>query len=65
MAVAGKTGTAETNYGDGQILTNGLFICFAPYDDPEIAIAVAAESGARGAGVSSVASEMIKAYYGG
>lgn len=64
VAVAGKTGTAETNYGDGQIQTNGLFICFAPYDDPEIAVAVAAESGARGAGVSSVASEMIKAYYG-
>jgi penicillin-binding protein 2 len=63
VAVAGKTGTAETNYGEGQIQTNGLFICFAPYDDPEIAVAVAAESGARGAGVSSVAAAMIKAYY--
>lgn len=65
VTVAGKTGTAETNYGGGEIVTNGLFICFAPYDNPEVAIAVAAESGARGAGVSSVAAAMIKQYYSG
>lgn len=44
---AGKTGTAEANYWGGRgnpqngtKVTNTTFIGYAPYDDPEIAIAV-------------------------
>lgn len=36
VAVAGKTGTAETGRGT----ENSLFVGYAPYDDPQIAIAV-------------------------
>ncbi len=45
IKVAGKTGTAQ--YGTG---THAWFICFAPYDDPQYALAVFvedAESGGR------------------
>ena len=38
LRVAGKTGTAETGEGD-----NAWFICFAPSDDPEVAVAVVVE----------------------
>lgn len=65
VSAAGKTGTAETVYAESQMTTNGLFICFAPFDDPEVAICVAAETGAAGSGVSNVAVAMLEAYYGG
>lgn len=45
FAVAGKTGTAQT----GVVGKNhGWFIGFAPYDNPEIAIAVIVEEGTGG-----------------
>lgn len=45
FAVAGKTGTAQT----GVVGKNhGWFIGFAPYDNPEIAIAVVVEEGTGG-----------------
>ena len=50
MMVAGKTGTAEfaqTGPATGEEgMTHGWFIAFAPFDDPEIAIAVFFEFGA-------------------
>jgi penicillin-binding protein 2 len=63
VSVAGKTGTAEVTIETGEISTDGLFICFAPFYDPEVAICVAANAGARGAGISEVAASMIRAYY--
>ncbi len=45
VAVAGKTGTAEFG-GEGK--THGWFVSFAPYDNPEIAIAVLVEGGGEG-----------------
>jgi penicillin-binding protein 2 len=45
VAVAGKTGTAQ--YGS-EDKTHGWFIAFAPYDNPEIAIAIIAEGGGEG-----------------
>ena len=36
IPVAAKTGTAETDNGSD----NGAFVCYAPFDDPEIAIVV-------------------------
>lgn len=61
--VAGKTGTAETivaNYGE---TTDGVYIAFAPYEDPEVAVAVLVETGARGAATSQVARAMFDAYF--
>jgi cell division protein FtsI/penicillin-binding protein 2 len=39
IPVAGKTGTAETLY-KGKWQENSLFVGYAPYDDPKIAVAV-------------------------
>lgn len=44
-AVAGKTGTAQ--FGS-ENKTHGWFISFAPYEDPEIAMAVLVEGGGEG-----------------
>jgi peptidoglycan glycosyltransferase len=41
ISVAGKTGTAET--GNSGINTT-WFICFAPADDPQVAVAVTLEN---------------------
>ena len=45
------------------MLTNGFFITFAPYDEPEIAIAVAIEGGQSGASCSSVAQAIYEEYF--
>lgn len=45
VAAAGKTGTAEFG-GEGK--THGWFVSFAPYDNPEIAMAVLVEGGGEG-----------------
>ena len=42
VSAGAKTGTAETGVTDAN---NGTFVCFAPYDDPQIAVAVVIEKG--------------------
>ena len=57
--VAGKTGTAQK----GENITNdGLFMCYAPYDDPQVAIAVLVERGGSGASVQFIARQIMDAY---
>lgn len=57
--VAGKTGTAQK----GENITNdGLFICYAPYKNPQVAIAVAVERGGAGASVQFIARQIMDAY---
>ena len=57
--VAGKTGTAQK----GENITNdGLFICYGPYDNPEVAIAVIVERGGSGAEVQFIARNIMDAY---
>ena len=63
---AAKTGTSQVEhkvYGAKKVLTNGFFITFAPYDEPEIAIAVAIEGGQSGASCSSVAQAIYEEYF--
>ena len=45
IAVAGKTGTAENVPGKP---THAWFICFAPADAPQVAVAVIVENGGTG-----------------
>lgn len=52
LRVAGKTGTAEVSV-DGEIQNHAWFICFAPADDPRIAVAVVAELGGIGGRVAA------------
>lgn len=50
--VAGKTGTAEV-YVDGGIKNHAWFVCFAPSDDPQVAVAVVSELGGVGGEVAA------------
>lgn len=59
IAVAAKTGTAQM---DGKP-DNGAFVCFAPADDPKIAIAVYGEKAASGAKLAPVAKAMLDIYF--
>lgn len=62
IAVAGKTGTAEngTNHSD-----NELFIGYAPYEDPQIAIAVVIEYGDKSTYSMNVVEDLLNAYFYG
>ena len=61
IKVCGKTGTAEHETGGS---SNGAFICFAPMDDPEIAVAVYGEKAGSGAYMARVARAVLEAYFG-
>lgn len=61
--VAGKTGTAETGYESKQS-SNALFICYAPADDPKIAVAVVVEKGVWGSYTAPIARDIMEAYFG-
>ena len=60
--VCGKTGTAEHGSGGSD---NGAFVCFAPAEDPQIAIAVYGEHGGQGGNLSSVAKAIMEVYFSG
>lgn len=60
--VAGKTGTAETGF-DATESSNGLFVCYAPYDDPEIAVVVVVEHGVWGSYTAPIAKDILEAYF--
>ena len=60
VTVAAKTGTAET----GRLGSDdGSFVCFAPAEDPEIAIAVFGEKAAHGSTLGLVAKDVIEYYF--
>lgn len=58
--VAAKTGTPETTSG----LPNSTFICFAPAENPQVAIAVVIEKGWHGYTGAPVAKELMDHYFG-
>ena len=60
IEVCGKTGTAEHEAGGS---SNGAFICFAPMDDPEIAVAVYGEKAGSGAYMARVARAVLDYYF--
>ena len=57
--VAGKTGTAQKGE---DIQNDGIFMCYAPYKDPEVAIFVVVERGGAGADVQFIARHIMDAY---
>ena len=60
VEVAAKSGTAET----GRLGSDdGSFVCFAPVDDPEIAIVVFGEKAAHGSTLGLVAKDIIEYYF--
>jgi penicillin-binding protein 2 len=73
VKVAGKTGTSQvvklrdskrgTPY---QFLDHALFVAFAPFEKPEIAVAVVVEHGEHGgSAAASVANRILRAYFDG
>lgn len=62
IQVAGKTGTADIQ--DSGELANGLFVGFAPYNEPEIAVAVVIENGGSGQYATIAAKEVLAQYFG-
>lgn len=60
IEVCAKTGTAEHGSGGSN---NGAFICFAPMDDPEIAIAVYGEKAGAGGNLSLITFEIMDEYF--
>ena len=58
--VAGKTSTAEQFMGSSD---NGAFVCFAPVDDPEIAIAIYVEKAGHGSTLASIARALLREYF--
>jgi len=61
IKVAAKTGTAEN--GIPEASANGAFVCYAPLDDPEIAIAVYVERGGHGSTLASIAKSILDRYF--
>ena len=66
VEVACKTGTStleKTINGKKGIYTNGFLITFAPYDDPEICVALAVEGAYSGGSLAPIASSIYNYYY--
>ena len=62
LDICGKTGTAENPHGD----EHAVFVCFAPREDPQIAIAVYIENAGFGATwAAPIASLMVEKYLTG
>ena len=55
-----KTGTAQVNSNTG---TNATFVCFAPYDDPQIALCLVVEKGSSGASLAKLAADILQFYF--
>ena len=60
IQVGGKTGSAEF----GKKRTDGWFVGFAPYDNPEIAVVVIVENAFHGYYTADVVKEVVYEYFG-
>ena len=60
IAVAGKTGTAQHGRGGSD---NGAFVCYAPADAPDIAIAVYGEKAGHGNTLAAIAKAMLDVHF--
>ena len=67
VQVAAKTGTSQEIRKLNNIsvkINNGFLIAFAPYESPEIAVAVVGEGMTSGAFVAPVVADIVEYYYG-
>ena len=60
VSAGAKTGTSQVR---SDTKNHGVFVCFAPYDDPEIAVAIAIERADAGAALASTAVNILNAYF--
>ena len=59
-SVAAKTGTAQKGES---VANDALFICYAPFDNPEIAMAIVVQKGSAGSNCAVIAQEILEAYF--
>jgi penicillin-binding protein 2 len=59
IQVAGKTGTSQVASGSN----NGIFVGFAPYDDPQIAVVAVIEHGGEGTYTANVVKPIMEEYF--
>lgn len=67
VAIAAKTGTSQEIRqlnGHSVKVNNGFLMAFAPYENPEIAVAVVGEGFRAGSRLSSVVAEIVNYYFG-
>lgn len=60
VTVGGKTGTAQNSTA----CDNALFVCAAPYNDPDVVISVVLEQGYTGGYAALTAGRILETYYG-
>ena len=60
VQVAAKTGSAQVS---SETESNALFVAFAPYEDPEIALAIVVEKGGSGSTLANIAAEILEYYF--
>ena len=60
VEVGAKTGSAQVA---SNVEANALFVCFAPYDDPQIAISIVVERGASGSNLAQATAEIVDYYF--
>jgi len=61
VKVGAKTGSAQVSASSKE--SNAVLVCFAPYDDPEIALAIVAEKGGTGSELGAVAADIFRWYF--
>ncbi len=65
ISFGAKTGTAQTGLSSDENDNHGVFVAFAPYDNPEIAFACVVEYGGHGStSAGKVFVNVAKAYFG-
>ena len=57
--VGAKTGSAQVSNST----SNAVFVCFAPYDDPQVALALVAEHGGSGSDLAGLAADILEFYF--
>ena len=60
VKIAAKTGTAQNG---GKQPDNGAFVCYAPFDNPQIAIAVYGEKAAHGGDLGPIVKGILDVYF--
>lgn len=61
VEVGAKTGTAQT--GSTTTEADAVFVCFAPYEDPQIAMAIVVEKGGSGTELAAIAADVLAYYF--
>ena len=59
VSAGAKTGSAQV----GTEVANGVFVCFAPFDKPEIVVAIVIEQGGSGSALAATAVNILNAYF--